>query len=127
MIVQTEAPTIPVVLPSGKVLKAEIAENLLVGLMFRENLDGAMLFVHSVPGHYPMWMYQTRMPLDILWLDATATIVEIVEGAQPCKATPCPRHGGTVVSKYALEMPAGSVGQYGLKIGQKLLLGGFHG
>ena len=125
--VQTEAPTIPVVLPNGKVLKAEIAANLRVGLMFREALDEAMLFVHAVAGHYPMWMYHTLIPLDMVWLDSASSIIEIVEGAQPCNAAPCPKYGGVAVSKYALEMRSGSVRRYGLKIGQKLLLGGFHG
>lgn len=125
--VQTEAPTVPVVLPGGQVLKAEIAENLRVGLMFRKSLDQAMLFVHPVAGHYPMWMFHTLIPLDIVWLDAGSSIVEIAEAARPCTQQPCPRYGGTAVSKYALEMPAGSVRQYGLKVGQKLQLGGVHG
>lgn len=86
-----------------------------------------MLFVHPTPGHYPMWMFQTLIPLDIVWLDGSSIIVEIAESAQPCSQLPCPRYGGTAVSKYALEMPAGTVGQYGLKLGQKLQLGGFHG
>lgn len=33
--VQTESPTVPVVLPNGQVLNAEIAENVRFGLMFR--------------------------------------------------------------------------------------------
>jgi len=125
--VQVESPTVPVILPGGKVLLAEIAENLRVGLMFRDSLDQAMLFVHPVAGHYPLWMYQTKIPLDMVWLDSCSSIVEIVEGAQPCREQPCPRYGGATVSKYALEMPAGSVRQYGLKVGQKVQLGGFHG
>ena len=44
-------------------------------------------------------MYQTLIPLDMIWIDSSHKIVEIVENAQPCKtqASKCPQYGGNQV------------------------------
>ena len=51
-----------------------------------------MLFVHPSAGNYAYWMYQTLIPLDIIWMDNDRKIVEMVQDAQPCKTPPeqCP-------------------------------------
>ena len=79
-----------ITLPGGQVIKAESAvdtRDMLRGLMFRNSLakDHGMLFVHPVSGHYSYWMYQTYIPLDMIWMDENHKIVEIVESAPPCK------------------------------------------
>ena len=53
---------------------------VLRGMMFRTSLapDRGMLFVHPKPEHYTYWMYQTLIPLDIIWLDSNRDIVEMV-------------------------------------------------
>jgi uncharacterized membrane protein (UPF0127 family) len=118
-------PTRPITLPSGQVIRAEtMIDNidLIRGLMFRTSLapDHGMLFVHPKPDRYTYWMYQTLIPLDIIWLDSDRKIVEIVENAQPCKtqASKCEHYGGTEVSAYVLEIGAGRAKKYGLKLGQ---------
>src|ERR1700716_3327116 len=66
----------PVTLPNGKVIRAEVMRNptdVARGLMFRESLpaDRGALLQHNEAGRYPAWMYQTKIPLDIIWLDVS--------------------------------------------------------
>ena len=116
-----------VTLPGGQEIRAEtMIENvdLLRGMMFRTSIapDHGMLFVHPKPGLYWYWMYQTLIPLDIIWLDSNHRIVEIAADAQPCKtqASKCPHYGGTQVSSYVLEMGGGMAKRYGLQLGQTI-------
>jgi uncharacterized protein len=120
-------PTRPVTLPGGQVIRVEtMVDNidLIRGLMFRTSLapDRGMLFVHPKPDVYTYWMYQTLIPLDIIWLGSNRDIVEIVENAQPCKtqASKCERYGGTQISAYVLEIAGGMAKKYGLSVGETL-------
>ena len=90
-----------VTLPGGHIIRAETAvdtRDMMRGLMFRDSLapDHGMLFVHPVSGNYGYWMYQTNIPLDMIWMDQNHRIVELVENAPPCKtaASKCPHFGG---------------------------------
>jgi hypothetical protein len=116
-----------VTLPGGQLIKAETAvdtRDVMRGLMFRESVpqDHGMLFVHRAPGHYGYWMYQTLIPLDMIWMDENHTIVEIVESAEPCKtvASQCPHYGGRETSRFVLELNAGLVRKYGIQTGQSI-------
>ena len=71
-------PTRPITLPGGQVISVETMINdfeVVRGMMFRTSLasDRGMLFVHPKPEHYTYWMYQTLIPLDIIWLIRIAT------------------------------------------------------
>jgi uncharacterized membrane protein (UPF0127 family) len=116
-----------VTLPGGQVIKVEtMIDNfeLLRGLMFRTSLapDRGMLFVHPKPDKYKYWMYQTLIPLDMIWMDKNRNIVEIVDNAQPCKtnANRCPQYGGNQIASFVLEIPGGRAKKYGLQTGQTL-------
>lgn len=116
-----------VTLPGGVVIRAEtmISDNDLIrGMMFRTSIapDRGMLFVHKQPGMYSYWMYQTLIPLDMVWMDKAHNIVEIVENAQPCRtqASQCPHYGGTKTSSFVLELGGGMARKYGLKAGQTI-------
>lgn len=120
-------PTRSLTLPGGQVIRAEtMIQNidLIRGMMFRTSIapDHGMLFVHPKAGNYTYWMYQTLIPLDIIWLDSKRNIVEIVENAQPCKtqASKCEQYGGKQISAYVLEIGGGMARKYGLKLGQTL-------
>jgi len=120
-------PTRPITLPGGQVIRVETMINrfdLLRGMMFRTSLapNRGMLFVHPQPGNYTYFMYQTVIPLDMLWLDSNRNIVEIVENAQPCKtqASKCEQYGGKYVSAYVPELAGGMAKRYGLKAGQTI-------
>lgn len=120
-------PSPTVRLPNGQTLTVEILtrpEDLARGMMFRDPLpeNHGLLFVHPQPGRYPYWMYQVRVPLDIIWLDQNGRIVEMALNCQPCPGPPenCPRYGGRSVSKYVLELNAGSAQRYSLQIGDQI-------
>jgi uncharacterized membrane protein (UPF0127 family) len=119
--------TRPVTLPGGQVIRAEtMLRNFDVqrGMMFRKSIapDHGMLFVHPRPGNYPYWMYQTLIPLDIIWLDSNHKIVEMAENTPPCKtqASQCAHYGGVEMSSYVLELGGGMARRYGLRLGQTI-------
>jgi hypothetical protein len=97
---------------------------VLRGMMFRTSLapDRGMLFVHPKPDHYTYWMYQTLIPLDIIWLDSNRDIVEMVQDAAPCKtqASKCAQYGGNQISSFVLEIPGGMARKFGLQLGQRI-------
>jgi len=114
-----------VTLPGGHEIHAQPmveTPDLLRGMQFRRSLDGdhGMLYFQRHPGKYGFWMFQTLVPLDMIWIGADSKIVEIVENAPPCKtaASQCPMYGGHEMAKYVLQVRAGMVKQYGLKVGQ---------
>src|SRR5580658_641161 len=79
-------PTRPITLPGGQVIHVEtMIDNidLIRGMMFRTSLapDHGMLFAYPKLGLYRHFMYQTLIPLDMIWLDPRKDIVEIVENA----------------------------------------------
>ena len=116
-----------VILPGGHVIRAESVvdtRDMMRGLMFRNSLapDHGMLFVHPVSGHYSYWMYQTYIPLDMIWMDENHKIVEIVESAPPCKtaASKCAHFGGNQTARFVLELNGGDTRKYGIKLGQMI-------
>ena len=116
-----------VTLPGGQKIKAErmvLVTDLARGMMFRESLapDRGMLFFHEREGNYSYWMYQTKIPLDIVWMDRNRRIVEISANTPPCTtaASQCPHYGGKQRSQYVLELAGGMAAKYGLKVGDIL-------
>jgi len=55
------------------------------GLMFVEELrpDQAMIFVYDPPQRVAMWMKNTLIPLDMLFVDAGGCVVKVQEQARP--------------------------------------------
>lgn len=117
-----------VTLPNGKKILAETMRtemDVMRGMMFRNSLapDRGMLFIHRAPGEYAYWMYQVRIPLDIIWMNAQGDIVEIYPNAPPCpskSAKECPTFGGHQKALYALELAGGMAEKYGLHVGSHL-------
>ena len=111
--------------PNGFEIHAEVAvepEDMIRGLMFRESLapDEGMLFIHPAIGLYPIWMRNTLIPLDVVWIDHDSRIVELAGGAQPCKSDDCPRYGGNYLSSFTLDCSAGTIKRNGLKLGDAI-------
>jgi len=117
--------TTEVTFPNGQKV---IAETMLRdidqmrGMMFRDTLDKdrGMLFVHTADENHPYWMYQVRIPLDMIWMDHQRRIVEISANAPPCpskSARECPSFGGHEKSRYVLELAGGGAANYGLHVG----------
>ena len=90
---------IPVTTPGGTVILAELAdtaEKRARGLMFRESLpkDRGMLFTFSEPQQWTFWMKNTRISLDIIWMDAKKKIVHVERNVPTCSRTDdgCPQY-----------------------------------
>ena len=94
------------------------------GLMSRPRLadNSAMIFVYDKEEHRPVWMKNVHMPLDIVWVDATGTVVDIVSEAPPCIAESkhCPTYGEKTTALYFIEFVAGTVTKTKLKLGDRL-------
>jgi uncharacterized protein len=114
--------------PNGTKITAETARQdweLLRGLMYRDSLapDRGMLFVHPEEAIYHYWMYQTKIPLDIIWMDHGHRIVEMSLNTPPCKtekASQCTNYGGNFKSVFVLEVAAGVAPKANLKVGDYL-------
>lgn len=91
------------------------------GLMERENLpaDSGMLFVYQSEGDYPFWMKNTKIPLDMIWIDKDFKVVFIVT-AEPCLSDPCPVYDPQKQAKYVLELNAGTAQNINLKEGDEV-------
>jgi hypothetical protein len=92
--------------------------------MFRDSLPEGegMLFIHDQPGNNRYWMYQVKVPLDIIWMDISGRIVEISENTPPCttKAKDCPQYGGNETSMVILELPGGYGRKHGVAVGETI-------
>jgi uncharacterized membrane protein (UPF0127 family) len=117
-----------VTMPNGETVYAEMAidtAEMMRGMMFRDSLaaDRGMFFVHNKMGRYSYWMYQVRIPLDIIWIDQQKNVVEVLANVPPCpstKSSECPTHGGTKDAQYVLELAAGMAAKYGVTVGSKI-------
>ncbi len=88
------------------------------GLMYVTHLpkNQGMLFRFDPPRAVSFWMKNTKIPLDMLFL-SQGRIVNIAQNVPPCQADPCPNYpAGHPVDK-VVELPAGTVHQNGITIG----------
>ncbi len=88
------------------------------GLMFRTRLAAkhGMLFLHSPPQRVVMWMKNTYLPLDMLFLDREGKVVQIVERTTPLSLT---RIRSTQAISAVLELSANSVSRFELATGDR--------
>jgi len=123
-----ELASTPVALPNGRVIQAEVASESPErqrGLMHRPRLaEGrGMLFLFENPGRFAFWMFQTLIPLDIIWMDSDRRIVFISHDTPPCESETgagCPTFGGRRLAQFVLEIPAGQAKREGLQTGDRL-------
>lgn len=118
-----------VVLPGGSRILVEVVSDQLTraqGLMFRSSLgsDRGMLFLFPETAVHPFWMKNTLIPLDIIWIDESGTIVDIARDVPPCKADPCPSYPPKAAARYVLELAAGQAAARGLRDGDRLVFEG---
>ena len=103
---------VPLTLPSGKVLQAEVMvsdEDRAMGLMFRPSLppDRGMIFLFETADFHGIWMKNCKFPIDILWLDEAKRIVHVAESVPPCKSDPCPVYTPMRRASWVIELNAG--------------------
>lgn len=89
------------------------------GLMFRQRMapDAGMLFVYRREEPTAMWMKNTLIPLDMLFITRDGTILRIAERTVPMSEAII-GSGGPVVA--VLELNAGTASRLGLKPGGKV-------
>lgn len=118
---------IPVTTPQGATIWAEHAdttEKRARGLMFRKNLatDRGMLFTFGEPQQWTIWMKNTWISLDIIWLDVRKRIVHIEHDVPPCHRTDngCPQYQPIRKAVFVLELAAGVAADLQLEKGTQL-------
>jgi uncharacterized membrane protein (UPF0127 family) len=96
------------------------------GLMEREFLpeDTGMLFVYPSDrgANAGFWMYRTRIPLDIAWLDKNGVILAM-DTMTPCQtesARDCPGWSPGVRHRHVLEMNAGFFSDHSVAVGDRM-------
>lgn len=97
---------------------ADDAETRRRGLMHRDSLpeDHGMLFVYSGEDRLSFWMLNTRMALDIAFLDRTGRIVDIQQMEPMSDET----HTSREPAMYALEMRRGWFEDHGVTVGDRV-------
>jgi len=99
---------------------AHTPEQLSRGLMYRTDLpEGRAMIFYFGRTYFPtMWMKNTPLPLDMLFVDETCTIVSIFTNAEPFSeetiTTPYP-------AAYVIEINAGEAHSNDIKEGDKVL------
>jgi uncharacterized membrane protein (UPF0127 family) len=98
---------------------ATTEEEKTTGLMYRKELaDGkGMLFDFSPEQEVTMWMKNTYIPLDMIFIRADGRILRIAENTEPFSTKLIPSHG---LARAVLEVPAGTAQKYGIKPGDRV-------
>jgi uncharacterized membrane protein (UPF0127 family) len=90
------------------------------GLMFRRALapGHGMLFVYSRPRMISMWMKNTFIPLDMIFIGASGKVVSVHERAVPHSLVPISSEKRALA---VLELAGGSVARFGIRPGDRVL------
>ncbi|HEV7369017.1 DUF192 domain-containing protein [Arenibaculum sp.] len=99
---------------------AETPKQMAQGLMYRTEMapDAGMLFVHEEDRVATMWMKNTYIPLDMLFIDRTGRIAGIHENAEP-------RSLRTIAApepvRAVLELNGGIASRLGIRVGDRVV------
>ena len=90
------------------------------GLMWRESMpmDEGMLFIFRDEAPRAFWMYNTLIPLDMIFIAGDGRIVNIVENAEPLTRTP---RQSTGPARAVLELNGGVTRLLGIRAGDLVL------
>ena len=88
------------------------------GLMFRDELalSAGMLFVYERPQELSFWMRNTRIPLDMIFIDSAGVVQHVHENAIPFDETP--NRGGRGIA--VLEINGGLAARLGIAKGAEI-------
>ena len=111
--------------PSINLEIADTKEKRKLGLMYRKHLklNEGIIFDYKGMNYVKIWMKNTQIPLDIIFLQNNE-IVYIKEKALPCfnPKIDCPTFGTEKPVNFIIEVNAGIIKDYDLKVGDKLIL-----
>lgn len=101
----------------------EIADNVdqrAQGLMFRRHLapDAGMLFVYPDDRVISMWMKNTFIPLDMVFVAADGRVVALHERAVPHSLRSI---SSGVVARGVVELAGGSIARLGIRVGDRVV------
>ena len=87
--------------------------------MFRTSVlpDGGMLFDWGTPHPSPMWMENTLVPLDMVFINPDGTIRHIVENTVPQSLATIDSDGPVLG---VLELAAGTTARLDIRVGDKV-------
>jgi uncharacterized protein len=104
---------------------ATTPEQQMTGEMFRASVppNGGMLFVWPSVRESPMWMKNTLVPLDMVFIDPDGTIRRIAEDTVP-RSLRVIESGGPVAA--TLELAGGTTSRLGITAGDKVVGPRFH-
>jgi uncharacterized membrane protein (UPF0127 family) len=103
-----------------KVELAETPAQMTQGLMFRTSLapDAGMLFDYKQPTVATMWMRNTLIPLDMLFVDAQGRIVNIHQRAVPQSLDVI---AATAPVRAVIELNGGTASRFGIEPGDRVV------
>jgi uncharacterized membrane protein (UPF0127 family) len=117
--------TLQIATPDAKLHKIDvwIADNDVRrarGLMFVDNLadDAGMLFIYPQPQPISMWMKNTHLSLDMLFVSANGRVHRVVENTQPMSLDTI-SSDGTVLA--VIELKAGSAARMNIRPGAQVI------
>ncbi len=98
---------------------ADTAYDIQTGLMYRDTMENnqGMLFVFDDLRERSFYMKNTRIPLDLIFIDDHKTIVSFQKNAKPLDERSLPSNAP---AQYVLEINAGLVDTWGLSIGDRI-------
>ena len=118
---------IQITLPGGATIQAEVADTpqkRATGLMYREHLDAdrGMLFTFTQAQAWVFWMKNTKIPLDLIWINENKQIIHMEQNVPICTRTDdsCPQYRPNEEALYVLELAAGRAQSLKLQRGSKL-------
>ncbi|MEC9022795.1 MAG: DUF192 domain-containing protein [Pseudomonadota bacterium] len=91
-----------------------------VGLMFRRSLpvDQGMLFIYPYKSIVKMWMKNTHIPLDMVFINSKGIVKKIVESTVPFSLSVISSGEGV---RAVLELNGGTSNRIGLKRGDQVI------
>jgi uncharacterized membrane protein (UPF0127 family) len=114
----------------GQRFSVEIADDDATraqGLMFRDEMadDHGMLFIFPDQRMRSFWMKNTRIPLDIIYIDRDFEVVSISADTPPCRSRNrrCPSYPSEGPAQYVLEINGGLAAEYGIEPGDRIQVG----
>ena len=99
---------------------AKTIEERRIGLMYRKKLlnNEGMLFIFPREKIIQLWMKNTYIPLDVIFISENKVIVDIKKSMEKLSETIVK---SKVKSRYALEFNAGLINKLDIEIGDKVL------
>jgi uncharacterized protein len=99
---------------------ATTPEQMIQGLMFRRSMapDAGMLFDFKTPSMATMWMKNTLIPLDMLFVDAQGRVVNIHERAVPGSLDMI---SAAAPARAVIELNGGTAARLGIRAGDRVV------